>query len=133
MEGYVSENISQTSVGYTLLRVYNQLFPTQRSIGNLVKHLKWRFLQKFCLKSLPIFGKSSISNVWLSFGKACVIRKTLWKSSLSTNYCPFKIIVLIKRVVLRDLVPIAQFKKGEKHLWSSVTFSKIAGSNSQLY
>ena len=28
---------------------------------------------------------------------------------------------------LRDLVPCAQFKKREKHLWRSVTFSKFAG------
>ena len=27
---------------------------------------------------------------------------------------------------LRDLVPFAQFKKREKHLWRSVTFSKVA-------
>ena len=30
--------------------------------------------------------------------------------------------------VLRDLVAFAQFKKREKHLWRSVTFSKVAGS-----
>ena len=28
---------------------------------------------------------------------------------------------------LRDLVPFAQFKNREKHLWRSVTFSKVAG------
>ena len=28
--------------------------------------------------------------------------------------------------VLRDLVPIVQFKKREKHPWRSVTFSKVA-------
>ena len=28
---------------------------------------------------------------------------------------------------LCDLVPFAQFKKGEKHPWRSVTFSKVAG------
>ena len=28
---------------------------------------------------------------------------------------------------LRDLVPFAQFKKREKHLWMSVNFSKVAG------
>ena len=28
---------------------------------------------------------------------------------------------------LRDLVPFLQFKKREKHLWRSVTFSKVAG------
>ena len=28
---------------------------------------------------------------------------------------------------LRDLVPLVQFKKHEKHLWRSVTFSKVAG------
>ena len=27
---------------------------------------------------------------------------------------------------LRDLVPFVQFKKREKHLWGSVTFSKVA-------
>ena len=29
--------------------------------------------------------------------------------------------------ILRDLVPFVQFKKREKHLWRSVTFSKAAG------
>ena len=29
--------------------------------------------------------------------------------------------------VLRDLVPFVQFKKHEKHLCRSVTFSKVAG------
>ena len=28
---------------------------------------------------------------------------------------------------LRDLVPLAQFKKREKHPWRSVNFSKVAG------
>ena len=28
------------------------------------------------------------------------------------------------REILRDLVPFVQFKKREKHLWNSVTFSK---------
>ena len=28
---------------------------------------------------------------------------------------------------LRDLVPFVQFKNREKHPWSSVTFSKVAG------
>ena len=28
---------------------------------------------------------------------------------------------------LCDLVPFAQFKKREKHPWTSVTFSKVAG------
>ena len=28
---------------------------------------------------------------------------------------------------LRDLVPFVQFKKREKHSWSSVNFSKVAG------
>ena len=34
---------------------------------------------------------------------------------------------------LRDLIPLAQFKKCEKHLWSSVTFSKVAGFSLYLY
>ena len=29
--------------------------------------------------------------------------------------------------VLRNLVPFVQFKKREKHPWSSVNFSKVAG------
>ena len=28
---------------------------------------------------------------------------------------------------LRDLVPILQFKKREKHPWKTVTFGKVAG------
>ena len=28
---------------------------------------------------------------------------------------------------LRDLIPFAQFKKTEKRLWRSVTFSKVGG------
>ena len=28
---------------------------------------------------------------------------------------------------LRNLVPLVQFKKHEKHPWKSVTFSKVAG------
>ena len=28
---------------------------------------------------------------------------------------------------LHDLVPFVQFKKGEKHPWMSVTFSKVVG------
>ena len=28
---------------------------------------------------------------------------------------------------LRDLVPLVQFKKREKHFWRSVTFIKVAG------
>ena len=33
---------------------------------------------------------------------------------------------------LRDLVPLVQFKKREKHPWRSVTFSKNAGWSLQL-
>ena len=29
--------------------------------------------------------------------------------------------------VLRDLIPLMQFKNREKHPWRSVTFSKVAG------
>ena len=34
---------------------------------------------------------------------------------------------------LRDLVPVVQFKKREKHLWRSVTFNKVAGLSLQLH
>ena len=34
---------------------------------------------------------------------------------------------------LRDLVPMVQFKKHEKHPWRSVNFSKVAGFSQQLY
>ena len=30
------------------------------------------------------------------------------------------------RDALRDLLPFVQFQKREKHLWSSITFSKVA-------
>ena len=30
-------------------------------------------------------------------------------------------------VALRDLLPFVQFKKSEKHPWSSDTFCKVAG------
>ena len=30
-------------------------------------------------------------------------------------------------VALCDLVPLVQFKKREKHTWTSATFSKVAG------
>ena len=39
----------------------------------------------------------------------------------------------IWRLALRNLVPLAQFKKREKHLWRSVTFRKVAGFSMQLY
>ena len=34
---------------------------------------------------------------------------------------------------LRDLVPFVQFRKGKKHPWRSVTFSKVAGFSLQFY
>ena len=34
---------------------------------------------------------------------------------------------------LRALVPFVQFKKLEKHSWTSVSFSKVAGFSLQLY
>ena len=34
---------------------------------------------------------------------------------------------------LRDLLPFVQFMKLEKHPWTSVTFSKVAGFSLQLY
>ena len=34
---------------------------------------------------------------------------------------------------LRDLVLFAQFKKREKHPWTRVNFSKVAGLSLQLY
>ena len=34
---------------------------------------------------------------------------------------------------LHDLVPFVQFKKREKHSWSSVNFSKVAAWSLQLY
>ena len=34
---------------------------------------------------------------------------------------------------LHDLVAFVQFKKGEKHPWRSVNFSKVAGWSLQLY
>ena len=36
-----------------------------------------------------------------------------------------KIKVRLQCGTLLDLVPFAQFKKGEKHRWKSVTFSKV--------
>ena len=33
---------------------------------------------------------------------------------------------------LRDLIPLVQFKKREKHPWRSVTYSKAAGFSLQL-
>ena len=36
-----------------------------------------------------------------------------------------KIKVRLQCDTLLDLVPFAQFKKGEKHPWKSVTFSKV--------
>ena len=33
----------------------------------------------------------------------------------------------IKYDALHDLVPFVQFQKGDKHPWSSVTFSKAVG------
>ena len=35
--------------------------------------------------------------------------------------------ILPNEQLLCDLVPFEQFKKREKHLWKSVTFSKVAG------
>ena len=35
--------------------------------------------------------------------------------------------ILPKEQLLCDLVPFEQFKKREKHLWKSATFSKVAG------
>ena len=34
---------------------------------------------------------------------------------------------------LRDLVPLVQFTKREKHPWRSIDFSKVAGFSLQLY
>ena len=34
---------------------------------------------------------------------------------------------------LRDLVPFVQFKRREKHPWTSVTFSNAAGFSLQVY
>ena len=34
---------------------------------------------------------------------------------------------------LRDLAPFVQFKKREKHPWTSVNFSKVAGFSLQPY
>ena len=34
---------------------------------------------------------------------------------------------------LRDLVPFVQFKKREKHLWRSVTFSKVVDLSLHVY
>ena len=33
---------------------------------------------------------------------------------------------------MRNLVPLVQFKKQEKHPWRSVTFNKVAGSHSSM-
>ena len=35
--------------------------------------------------------------------------------------------LVLKCDTLRDLVTFVQFKKREKHPWTSVTFSKVAG------
>ena len=34
---------------------------------------------------------------------------------------------LVKCDALRNLAPIVQFKKGEKHPWKNASFSKVAG------
>ena len=34
---------------------------------------------------------------------------------------------------MRELVPFVLFKKREKHIWKSDTFSKVADKNLQLY
>ena len=36
-------------------------------------------------------------------------------------------LTLLCNDAVRDLVPFVQFKKQEKYLWRSVTFSKVAG------
>ena len=55
------------------------------------------------------------------------LRTTLMESLRSPREC---LNVLMKRFTicdaLRDLVPLAKFKKREKHPWRSVTFSKLS-------
>ena len=38
-----------------------------------------------------------------------------------------RFVTIICNDAVRNLVPFAQFKKHEKYLWMSVTFSKVAG------
>ena len=39
----------------------------------------------------------------------------------------------IMQDTLHDLVPFVQYKKHEKHLWRSITFSKVTRFSLQLY
>ena len=47
----------------------------------------------------------------------------IWKRSLSIHICD----------VLHDLVPFVQFRKRKKHPWRSVTFSKVAFNEQDMF
>ena len=59
-----------------------------------------------------------------------------WLINFSTPRIPFHVFFCIKKLseelysncdALRNLVPLVQFKKREKHPWRNVSFSKVAG------
>ena len=60
----------------TLMKMIIYMFTTQRRIKNLVKHLRWSFLQVFITwKLFIIFTQSSIWNNWLGSKYASEISK----------------------------------------------------------
>ena len=75
---------------------------------------------------------SNIRAAKIKVGKAGTIINRPVKKLYSLE-CSMTMINLGIWEVLRDLVPFVQFKKRQKHQWSSGTFSKVADFSLQLY
>ena len=65
----------------------------------------------------------------LTHGQAQVVREFNMNTDVLVEK-PSTLSIISQRAIcdaLCDLVPFAQFKKREKHLWRSVAFRKVAG------
>ena len=75
---------------------------------------------------LVVCIKQHLGNIWSSMHEK-VKQHWRWakKSFVSKKACNYFSLIFSIWDALRDLVPFVQFKKREKHLWRSVTFSKV--------
>ena len=105
--------------------LYRMLFPFKLSKA------KSQITCIYSFKSLLLSTSSSLEKQIVNETTANKTRFLVFSFFFQAYYCSYSFEVISSKFVicgaLRDLVAFVQFKKHEKHSWTSVTFSKVAG------
>ena len=105
----------------------NQEFPENINKQKLDKRTKFQLFGNNVNKNQKL---NQLHTNWeQKFYPVTKIPKSNWMKICYLNSDDHIILILLEYIcdALRDLVPLVQFKKREKHPWKSVNFTKVAG------